>query len=48
MKIPQETYRRLLSNSIRVKENKYKNKKTLYEGIKFDSRKEGKRYLYLK
>lgn len=48
MMIPRETYRRLISNSIKVKENKYKNKKTLYDGIKFDSKKEGSRYIYLK
>lgn len=32
----------------RKKVNKYKNKKIVIDGIKFDSQKEGKRYLQLK
>lgn len=30
------------------KENKYKNKKTTYDNYRFDSKKEGERYLFLK
>ena len=48
MKISKEVYRRLLNNSITAKESKYHNKKTIIDGIKFDSKKEGYRYLYLK
>ena len=48
MKISKETYNRLLGNSITVKQNKYKNKKVIYNGIKFDSKKEEKRYIQLK
>ena len=47
MKISNETYRRLLNNSITVKENKYKNKQTMYKGIKFDSIKEKEHYMLL-
>lgn len=48
MKISQETYRRLLNNSISAKQNKYHNKKVIVNGIKFDSKKESKRYMQLK
>lgn len=48
MKISTETYKRLLNNSINAKQSKYKNKKIIIDGIKFDSQKEGYRYLYLK
>ena len=47
MKISNETYKKLLGNSINVKQSKYKNKKCIYNGIKFDSKKEQNRYLQL-
>lgn len=47
MKISKETYQRLLNNSINVKQNKYKNKKVVYNGIKFDSKKEMDYYIKL-
>ena len=48
MKISNQVYKKLLNNSITVKENKYHNKKVVYDGIKFDSKKEGNYYLTLK
>lgn len=48
MKISKETYQRLLNNSINLKQNKYKNKKVVYNGIKFDSKKEMDYYIKLK
>lgn len=48
MRISQETYRRLINNSITAKENKYKNKKITIDGHKFDSKKEGNHYIALK
>lgn len=48
MKLDKETYNKLVGNSIKVKENKYHNKKCIIDGICFDSKKEGYRYLYLK
>ena len=48
MKISKETYQRLLNNSINVKQNKYRNKKVVYNGIKFDSKKEMNYYIKLK
>lgn len=47
MRISNETYKKLLGNSINVKQSKYKNKKCIYNGIKFDSKKEEKRYIQL-
>ena len=47
MKISKETYQRLLNNSINLKQNKYKNKKVVYNGIKFDSKKEMNYYIKL-
>ena len=48
MKISNEVYKKLLNNSITAKQNKYHNKKVVYDGIKFDSKKEGNYYLTLK
>ena len=48
MKISQETLNRLLNNSINVKQNKYHNKKVIVDDIKFDSKKEARRYNELK
>lgn len=48
MRISQETYKRLLGNSINQKQNKYHNKKCVYNGIKFDSKKEMAYYIKLK
>ena len=47
MRISNETYKKLLGNSIDVKQNKYKNKKVEYRGIKFDSKKEMAYYIKL-
>ena len=48
MKISNETYKKLLNNSITAKQNKYHNKKVVYDSIKFDSIKEKNYYLTLK
>ena len=48
MKISTETYKRLLNNSINTKQSKYKNKKIMYNGVKFDSKKEYAYYIKLK
>ena len=48
MKISKDIYERLLNNSIKIKENKYKNKKTIIDGTTFASIKEAKRYTQLK
>lgn len=47
MRVNKEVYQRLLSNSIDQKQNKYKNTKVEYKGIKFDSIKEMKHYQLL-
>lgn len=47
MRISQEVYNKLLSNSIDQKKNKYNNTKVEYKGIKFDSIKEMKHYQLL-
>lgn len=47
MKISNETYKKLVGNSIYVKQNKYKNKSVEYHGIKFDSKKEMAYYIKL-
>lgn len=48
MRISNETYKKLIGNSIDVKQNKYKNKKVIYDGIKFDSNREMAYYIKLK
>lgn len=48
MKLPKETLNKLINNSIDAKQNKYKNKKCIYKGIKFDSKKEMAYYIKLK
>ena len=48
MKLSKETYQKLLNNSINTKTSKYHNKKCIYDGIKFDSKKEMYRWIYLK
>ena len=48
MVLSKEIYSKLLNNSINYKQNKYKNKKVLYNGIKFDSQKERNYYIKLK
>lgn len=48
MRISNETYKKLLGNSISTKQSKYKNKKCIYNGIKFDSKKEMAYYIKLK
>lgn len=46
MRISQEQYRQFLNNS--TKQNKYHNKKVVYDGIKFDSIKEKRAYTMYK
>lgn len=46
MRVSQETYEKFIEQAI--KQNKYKNKKVIYDGITFDSKKEGAYYLKLK
>ena len=48
MRITQELYEKFMNNSINMKTNKYKNKKILYNDIKFDSIKEKNHYIALK
>jgi hypothetical protein len=48
MRISNEAYKKLLGNSINLKQSKYKNKKCIYNGIKFDSKKEMAYYIKLK
>lgn len=48
MRIDNNTYKKLLGNSIDIKQNKYKNKKVIYDGIKFDSNREMAYYIKLK
>ena len=47
MRISNETYKKLVGNSMDVKQNKYKNKSVEYHGIKFDSKKEMAYYIKL-
>ncbi len=47
MRVSKEIYSKLLNNSI-DKQSKYKNKKVVYNGIKFDSQKERNYYIKLK
>ena len=48
MRISQEQYKQFLSKSIDYKQSKYKNKKVVYDGIKFDSIKEQRVYTMYK
>ena len=48
MRISEKQYKEFLGHSIDYKQSKYHNKKTIYDGIKFDSKKEGLEYLRLK
>lgn len=48
MQVSKEIYSKLLNNSIDYKQSKYKNKKVIYNGIKFDSQKERNYYIKLK
>ena len=48
MRISREQYEMFVNHSIDAKQSKYKNKKVIYDGIKFDSKKEGAYYLKLK
>lgn len=48
MTISREIYERFINNSINYKQSKYKSKKVIYDGIEFDSKKEGAYYLKLK
>lgn len=48
VRVNRETYERFIGHSIDYKQSKYHNKKTIYDGIKFDSKKEGLEYLRLK
>lgn len=46
MRLTEEQYRQFIGNY--TKQNKYHNKKVIYDGIKFDSEKEKNRYVGLK
>ena len=46
--LSKEVYEKLVGKSIDIKTNKYHNKKIEYDGIIFDSKKEGNRYWQLK
>lgn len=48
MRVSKEIYSKLLNNSIDYKQSKYKNKKVVYDEIKFDSQKERNYYIKLK
>lgn len=48
MRISEKQYKEFLGHSLDYKQSKYHNKKTTYDGIKFDSKKEGLEYLRLK
>lgn len=48
MRVSQEVYKKLMNHSIDYKQSKYKNKKVIYKGIKFDSQKERNYYIKLK
>lgn len=48
MKLTQKQYEMFINKSIEYKQNKYKNKKIIYDGITFDSIKEKNRYIELK
>ena len=48
MMVSKEIYSKLLNNSIDYKQSKYKNKKVVYDEIKFDSQKERNYYIKLK
>ena len=48
MRLTEKQYKSLLGKSIDYKTSKYKNKKVVYDGIKFDSQKEKNHYIGLK
>ena len=48
MRVSNHIYEQLLNHSIDYKQSKYKNKKVIYNGIKFDSQKERNYYIKLK
>lgn len=48
MRLTEKQYKKFLGNSLKAKESKYKNKKVVYDGIKFDSQKEKNHYIGLK
>lgn len=48
MRISEKQYKEFLGHSLDYRQSKYHNKKTTYDGIKFDSKKEGLEYLRLK
>lgn len=48
MRISNELYSKLINKSINYKQSKYKNKKVVCDGIKFDSIKEKNYYIKLK
>lgn len=48
MHISEEQYNQFINKSIEYKQNKYKNKKIIIDGHKFDSHKEGNHYIALK
>ena len=48
MRLSESQYQQFLGKSLDHKNNKYKNKKTIVDGIEFDSKKEAVRYQELK
>lgn len=48
MRLTEAQYKTFFSKSIDNKQSKYKNKKVIYDGIEFDSQKEGNYYLKFK
>lgn len=48
MRVSKQVYEKLMNHSIDCKQSKYKNKKVIYNGIKFDSQKERNYYIKLK
>lgn len=48
MRVSNQIYEQLMNHSIDYKQSKYKNKKVIYNGIKFDSQKERNYYIKLK
>lgn len=48
MRISESQYKQFINKAIEFKQNKYKNKKIIIDGHKFDSHKEGNHYIALK
>lgn len=48
MRLTEKQYRNFMNKRLEVKQNKYHNKKVVYDGYKFDSQKERDHYIALK